>query len=167
MLDVEIESIKVDRLSGICVIETSIQRSHTSPTSIIRTISTPEKVGKINSVLNTIQIVVPSGTTQRKQEFSIGVLLTVIHILLEVGTSFIQEIVGRVVDSVVSRSSVVSIPALISECLGYESVGLGWEDIDESDGNDVDVWLFTEVSQVLLVCTGALYTISTTPVSSN
>jgi len=66
---------------------------------------------------------------------------------LKLWTLLVQEVVCWVHSVVISRSGIVAIPALISKVLGYESVGLVGESVDESDGNDVDSALITIVLQ--------------------
>lgn len=65
-------------------------------------------------------------------------------------TLLVQEVVRWVYNVVISRSGIIAIPALISKVLGYESVRLVGESIDESDGDNVDGALVAIVLQAYL-----------------
>lgn len=154
LLNIKIKTIEIDcHACGIIVVST-IQRTNTRPAGVVRSISTPKEVGQVNTISSTVQVVVTSGSTKREEDLLVGVLLTVVQILLKRWTLLIQKVVGRVVDTIVTRSRVVSIPTLISESLCHQSVRLRWEDIDESNRNNIDVRLVTIVCQIRLTRTG-------------
>lgn len=63
----------------------------------------------------------------------------------------VEEVVVRVVDAIVTRTCVVSIPTLVAEVLRNQSVRKVREDIDETNRDDIDSGRITEMGQTLLV----------------
>lgn len=62
----------------------------------------------------------------------------------------VEEIVLRVVNTIVTRACVIPIPTLVSKVLRDQSVRKVGEDVDESNRNDIDTGRITEMSQTLL-----------------
>lgn len=145
LLDVEIKTVEVDVLAGIGVVVSTVERSDTGPGFIVRSVSTPQEFSQVNTIRRSIQIVVAGRTSERKQDLLVGVLLTVVQITLKIRALLVQEVVTGVVHSIITWSRVVSIPTLITKGLSHQPVRLRWENVDETNRNDIDVRLVTEV----------------------
>lgn len=98
-----------------------------------------------------IELVVSSITTKGQQDLLLGLSLAVVDILLELRALHVKKVVLWVVDTIVTGARVVSIPTLVSKVLGYQSVRKVREDVDESNGDDIDSRRITEMGQTLLV----------------
>jgi len=98
-----------------------------------------------------VEFVVSSVTTKGQQNLLLGLSLAVVDILLELRALSVEEVVVRVVDAVVTRTCIVSIPTLVAEVLRNQSVRKVREDIDETNGDDIDSGRITEMGQTLLI----------------
>lgn len=151
LFDIEIKTIKVNSHAGIIVAVSTIKRTDTGPAWIVGTVSAPKEVGQVDTISGTIQVIVASSSTKREKNLGVGMLLTVVDRLLKAWTLLVQEVVLRVVDAIITRARVISIPTLITESLCNQSVRLRWEEVEKSDRNDIHVWLFAIVCQIKLV----------------
>lgn len=98
-----------------------------------------------------IEYVVSSVTTEGQQNLLLSLRLAVVDVLLELRALSVEEVVVRVVDAIVTRTCVVSIPTLVAEVLRNQSVRKVREDIDETNRDDIDSGRITEMGQTLLV----------------
>lgn len=67
-----------------------------------------------------------------------------------------QTVFGRIHHTVVARPRVYGAAALIPEVCAGESVGLGREEVDEREGNGIDLVFLTVVQKAFLVFSLAL-----------
>lgn len=78
--------------------------------------------------------------------------------------SGVQEVIAWVINAIVSRSGIVSLgPTLVSKVLRNKTVGGRWEDVDKTNGDDINTRRITEVRQALLVWAVTLREISIIP----
>lgn len=78
LLDIKIKTVEVNCLAGISIVVSTIQWTNTLPAGVVWSISTPEEVGEVNTIGSTVQVVITSSSTQRKENLLVGLLLAVV-----------------------------------------------------------------------------------------
>lgn len=132
------------------------RQARLDPDIVPRPEEAPEHVCKPHAIRDAVELVLARVPSQSQEDLLSEGPLARRYVCRDERAAGLQLVLGRVHLAVVSRTGIHGTAALVSEVCSRIAVGLGREEIDEGDGDGIDLGFLAVVQKPLLVGSLAL-----------